>query len=111
MVFSCRVKGCFNSPNLLSSAVHDLRTANPNKPAATLRDGITPVVRLSLQTMKLKTRLKMKLVTAARSVIYFRHDGTGLSLKASSITTLESMGLPPPPPPSASAPTGRISRS
>ncbi|KAG5587690.1 hypothetical protein H5410_048124 [Solanum commersonii] len=84
-VFSCLVKGCFNMPNLSITTIHDLTPANPNSPAATLREGITPVVRFSLQTMKLKTTLKINPVTIALNVICFCHGGTYSSLNASSV--------------------------
>ena len=73
---------------MASMDVYPFKTAKPNNPAATLSDGMTPVVRLSLQTMKLKTMLRIKLVAIALTVICFVHGGTGLLLNASSTKTL-----------------------
>jgi len=86
-VFSCLVKGCFKIPAFPSNEVQNLRMAKPNKPAATLSEGITPVVRLSLQTMKLNTILKTRLVNMALKVICFAHGGTSVSLNPSSTIT------------------------
>lgn len=89
-VFSCRVNGCFSRRNFSRAVVHDFTIANPNSPAATLSDGITPVVRFNLQTMKLNTMLKRKLVAIDLNVIWFLHDGTFESLNASSTIIVSS---------------------
>lgn len=100
-VFSWRVNGCLRRPQLLRSAVQALIAANPNKPAATLRDGMIPVVKLSLHTMKMKTTLRTKLVTTDLTVICSVHGGTLVFLNASSPFSLlpsSSMSMTDPTP-------------
>lgn len=84
-VFSCLVNGCPKSPSFWATAVQVFKIANPNKPAATFSDGITPVVKLSLQTIKLKTMLRKKLANIALKVTCFCHGGTSITLKIPSI--------------------------
>lgn len=87
-VFSCRVKGCFNKPDLLRNFVHVLTKKNPKSPAETLSDGMIPVVRLSFITMNVNMMPKTKLHTNARTVSWFCHFGTSLLSNILSIDSI-----------------------
>lgn len=78
-VFSCLVKGRTENPNLDKKVVHDLTKKKPSSPAATLRDGIIPTVRLSLWVMMQKRAPRAVLTTSPLIVICSLHSGISSS--------------------------------
>ncbi len=84
-VFSWRVKGLLHIPSLDSNRIHDLMKKKPNRPAATLSEGMIPTVRLSLWVMRLNTLPNTALTTKPRTVICSHHGGTGTFLKEFSL--------------------------
>lgn len=94
-VFSWRVKGCFNMPELCKTLVHVLTKKYPNSPAETLREGIIPVVRLSFITMKVNITDSNKLTANALFVSWFLHEGTSIF---SNILSTDNSSSPSPSP-------------
>ncbi|OAY68315.1 hypothetical protein ACMD2_12793 [Ananas comosus] len=81
-VFSCFVKGFVTNPILSTNPVQLFTRKNPRSPAATLREGMIPTVRLSLCVMTQKSVPSIALTTNPLIVICSLHGGISSSSAA-----------------------------
>lgn len=91
IVFSCLVNGLLDIPKCSKVFVHDFTRKKPRRPAATLKDGIIPVVRLSFMIITLMKNPKMTLTTNDRRVIWSIH--AGISSRPSNNFSIDGISL------------------
>lgn len=95
-VFSCGVKGVVKNPSFDAKVVHDLTRKKPSRPAATLSEGMTPTVRLSLCVIIQKSVPKRALTTRPLTVSCSFHGWIlpifGLTSTSGSVISVPMMG-------------------